>query len=108
MEKGEFNILGMPGNDLLSHSSSTIGAGAFHGRVRDGIEWGRSAIITRQTKDVGLETRRQSQRVFSQNDLSCLFVSSLAFRVSMISSQNGIHPRLRGDRHFAVHARSEH
>ena len=40
----------MPGNDLLSRLSSTIGAGAFHGRVRDGIGWGRSARITRQTK----------------------------------------------------------
>jgi hypothetical protein len=49
---GDLNILGMPGDDLLSHSSSTIGAGTFHGRVRDGIEWGRSAKITRQTKDV--------------------------------------------------------
>ena len=49
--RGSRNIaLCMPGNDLLSRRSSTIGAGAFHGRVRDGIGWGRSAIITRQTK----------------------------------------------------------
>ena len=40
----------MPGDDLLSRLGSTIGAGAFHGRVRDGIGWGRSARITRQTK----------------------------------------------------------
>ena len=46
------NILGMPGNDLLSRLGSTIGAGAFHGRVRNGIGWGRSANITRQTKNV--------------------------------------------------------
>ena len=44
-------VFGMPGDDLLSRFRSTIGAGAFHGRVRDGIGWGRSAIITRQTKD---------------------------------------------------------
>jgi hypothetical protein len=44
------HVLGMPGNDLLSRLGSTIGAGAFHGRVRDGIGWGRSAKITRQTK----------------------------------------------------------
>jgi hypothetical protein len=33
------SVFGMPGGDLLSHglSRSTIGAGAFHGRVRDGI-----------------------------------------------------------------------
>ena len=43
-----------PGGDLLFHvlGRSTIGAEGFHGRVRDGIEWGRSAKITRQTKDV--------------------------------------------------------
>jgi hypothetical protein len=29
---------------------STIGAGAFHGRVRDGIGCGRSAKITRPAK----------------------------------------------------------
>ena len=46
------NVLCMPGNDLLSRLGSTIGAGAFHGRVRDGIGWGRSARITRQTKDI--------------------------------------------------------
>ena len=38
-----------PGSDLLSHAlrRSTIGAGAFHGRVRDGIGWGNAAIATR-------------------------------------------------------------
>ena len=46
------SALDMPGNDLLSHilRCSTIGAGAFHGRVRDGIGCSRSAIITRQIK----------------------------------------------------------
>ncbi len=40
----------MPGDDLLFHrlSDSTIGAGWFHGRVRDGIGWGTDAIATRQ------------------------------------------------------------
>ena len=44
--------LGKPGDDLLSRvlRRSTIGAGAFHGRVRDGIGCGRSANITRPTK----------------------------------------------------------
>src|SRR6476660_6333489 len=44
--------LGKPGDDLLSRAlrHSTIGAGAFHGRVRDGIGCGRSASITRPTK----------------------------------------------------------
>ena len=45
--------LGKPGDDLLSHvlRRSTIGAGAFHGRVRDGIGCSRSAKITRPAKD---------------------------------------------------------
>jgi hypothetical protein len=72
----------MPGNDLLSRLSSTIGAGTFHGRVRDGIEWGRSAIITRQTKDVF----RHIQCAY-QNDLSCLLVISL-IRVSIANESD--------------------
>ena len=38
-----------PGSDLLSRvlRRSTIGAGAFHGRVRHGNGWGRPAIVTR-------------------------------------------------------------
>ncbi len=42
----------MPGGALLSRvlRQSTIGAGAFHGRVRDGIGWGRPAIATGQDK----------------------------------------------------------
>ena len=44
--------LGKPGDDLLSRvlRRSTIGAGAFHGRVRDGIGCSRSAKITRPAK----------------------------------------------------------
>ena len=49
----------MPGDDLLSRglSQSTIGAGAFHYRVRDGIGWMCSAMITRQTKKTGFGGR---------------------------------------------------
>ena len=44
--------LGRPGGDRLSHAlrRSTMGAEAFHGRVRDGIGWGRLAMTTRPTK----------------------------------------------------------
>ena len=40
-----------PGSDLLSHglSHTTIGAGAFHFRVRDGIGWFPLAMVARQT-----------------------------------------------------------
>ena len=39
-----------PGDDLLSHglSHTTIGAAAFHFRVRDGIGWFHSANFTRE------------------------------------------------------------
>ena len=45
-------VLGVnPGDDLLSHglSHTTIGAAAFHFRVRDGIGWFHSANFTRET-----------------------------------------------------------
>ena len=41
---------GRPGSDLLSRvlGRSTISAGAFHGRVRNGIGWFHTAIVTRE------------------------------------------------------------
>ena len=38
-----------PGDDLLSHGlgHTTIGAGAFHFRVRDGIGWDHTAMVAR-------------------------------------------------------------
>ena len=41
-----------PGGDLLSHvlGRSTIGAGAFHGRVRNGIGCGHPAMTTRSPR----------------------------------------------------------
>ena len=48
-----------PGSDLLSRvlRQSTIGAGTFHGRVRNGIGCSRSAITTRSAK--GTETNKK-------------------------------------------------
>src|SRR3954451_13834243 len=45
----EFGWIGGPGGDLLSRAlrHSTMGAGDFHGRVRDGIGCGLPAIATR-------------------------------------------------------------
>ena len=39
------------GDDLLSHglSHTTIGAAAFHFRVRDGIGWYHSAMVAKET-----------------------------------------------------------
>ena len=44
--------LGGPGGDLLSHAlgRSTIGAAAFHDRVRNGIGWDNGAMATRSAK----------------------------------------------------------
>ena len=45
-----------PGDDLLSHglSHTTIGAAAFHFRVRDGIGWFHSANFTREAVGAAL------------------------------------------------------
>ena len=49
------NAFCRPGSDLLSQvlRHSTIGAGVFDGRVRDGIESGHSARATRPAKRIG-------------------------------------------------------
>jgi hypothetical protein len=61
------SALGKPGDDLLSRAlrHSTIGAGAFHGRVRDGIGCSRSANITRPAKG-GYAARSRKPEVGSQ------------------------------------------
>ena len=47
------SVLGRPGSDLLFQALrlSTIGAGEFNGRVRDGIGYRLPAITTRPAKD---------------------------------------------------------
>src|ERR1700757_2559893 len=49
-----FSVLGRPGSDLLFQALrlSTIGAGEFNGRVRDGIGFRLPARATRPAKDV--------------------------------------------------------
>ena len=49
-----------PGSDLLLHglSHTTIGAGAFHCRVRDGIGWYHAAVSAREAVEVGAVLRR--------------------------------------------------
>jgi hypothetical protein len=51
--KLERPVLGWPGSDLLFQvlRLSTIGAGEFNGRVRDGIGYGLPARTTRPAKD---------------------------------------------------------
>src|SRR5690606_25674261 len=52
-----------PGDDLLSHGlgHTTIGAAAFHFRVRDGIGWFHSAVFTRKTVGAARSNRRISE-----------------------------------------------
>jgi hypothetical protein len=47
------SVLGRPGSDLLFQvlRLSTIGAGEFNGRVRDGIGFGLPATTTRPAKN---------------------------------------------------------
>ncbi len=50
------DVFGRPGSDLLSRAlrQSTIGAEAFHDRVRDGIGCSHFAITTRSAKHIFL------------------------------------------------------
>ena len=51
-----------PGDDLLLHglSHTTIGAGAFHFRVRDGIGWDHTAKVARERVRVARVIRARS------------------------------------------------
>lgn len=53
-----FFAIGRPGGDRLSRvlRRSIIGAGAFHGRVRNGIGCGRPAVTTRSANRKRLES----------------------------------------------------
>ena len=68
-----FSVQGRPGGDLLSRglSRSTIGAGGFHFRVRDGIGW----IFPRHSHQAVLEQKRRLV------EARCRFCSFWRFRV---------------------------
>ena len=67
---GVFIAFSRPGSDLLSRvlRRSTIGAGAFHGRVRNGNGCGRPAITTRSAKGNVIE-KLAGLRLFFLNTL---------------------------------------
>src|SRR6202035_242213 len=60
----EVSVLGRPGSDLLFQvlRLSTIGAGEFYGRVRDGIGYRLPASTTRPAKDRVAENRSVRRR----------------------------------------------
>jgi hypothetical protein len=64
----ELPVLGRPGSDLLSQvlRLSTIGAGEFNGRVRDGIGFRLPAITTRPAKDSPEDSGNVAVRATSQ------------------------------------------
>ena len=57
----ECSVLCRPGSDRLSRGlgRSTMGAGGFNGRVRNGIGWDSPAMTTRSTKD-GIQRAKMS------------------------------------------------
>src|SRR5579871_6309279 len=62
--RDEDSVLGRPGSDLLFRvlRLSTIGAGEFNGRVRDGIGYWLPAKATRPAKDGCQRTEDRRQR----------------------------------------------
>jgi hypothetical protein len=64
-ELEEASVLGRPGSDLLFQvlRLSTIGAGEFYGRVRDGIGYRLPASTTRPAKDRGLKQANNAWRI---------------------------------------------
>src|SRR5207253_11092269 len=65
VSRREANVLGRPGSDLLFQAwrLSTIGAGKFNGRVRDGIGFSLSANTTRPAKDGDQKSVISNQKI---------------------------------------------
>lgn len=70
-----------PGSDLLSRvlRRSTIGAGAFHGRVRNGNGCGRPAMTTRSAKGKTFEKLVEAfaSFVFLEHVVFCLHAAAI-------------------------------
>ena len=62
-----------PGSDLLSRvlRRSTIGAGVFHGRVRNGNGWGNPAMTTRSAKGKTMRMHGFVSVCWALANLSC-------------------------------------
>ena len=79
-----------PGDDLLLHGlgHTTIGAAAFHFRVRDGIGWFHSAMVARERVEGrvgsgGLELSRSRSRRGDVANIVCgdTFIDNVLSRV---------------------------
>src|SRR5215467_6717485 len=64
VKRAKRTVLGRPGSDLLSQvlRLSTIGAGEFNGRVRDGIGFRLPAITTRPAKNSAEDNQKSAHR----------------------------------------------
>ena len=75
------SVLRRPGGDRLSRglSRSTIGAGGFNGRVRNGIGWNSPAMTTRSAKD-GLRKDTHADLLILKRDQMHFFMPGLFSR----------------------------
>ena len=71
-----------PGDDLLLHglSHTTIGAVAFHFRVRDGIGWFHNAMFTRERVE-----GRDIQRPFDLQHHAHALAFGVAYKLDVVS-----------------------
>jgi hypothetical protein len=83
----EVSVLGRPGSDLLFQvlRLSTIGAGEFYGRVRDGIGYRLPASTTRPAKDRSKANSewRMVKRPLPPIRYSLLTIRELVFRMGI-------------------------
>ena len=77
-----FSVLGRPGSDLLSQvlRLSTISAGDFNGRVRNGIGFRLPAKTTRPAKDRNQKSGVSNQNTNPETAYDCWKQAVLSFR----------------------------
>src|SRR5215467_5269946 len=92
VKRAKRSVLGRPGSDLLSQvlRLSTIGAGEFNGRVRDGIGFRLPANTTRSAKD-GLEAKLVFRCVRSE---CALKMSAIKLKRAISTGKLNALPRL--------------
>src|SRR5262249_18866716 len=93
-----FSVLGRPGSDLLFQALrlSTIGAGEFNGRVRDGIGYRLPAIATRPAKD-GMKKHKlviRHPRWIEVHDGWALKMSAIKLKLTISPGKVNALPRL--------------
>ena len=94
------SVLGRPGSVLLSRglSRSTMGAGGFNGRVRNGIGWNSSAMTTRSAKDGRKTDDTEDELIFlrvpglvSRHGIGAGVQANRAIRTSKLNASLRLH-----------------